>query len=132
MRYYIDIFSSLRLIHIYIFFALLWVLESLPRPTNTLRFQTFIEFDNYSGPHFVPISDVRYNWIPINILHCSRTQIPIRLAYALTIHKSQGQSLDKVVIDLGKWEKSLGITIVAIFRVITFKDLRIKSFPPRA
>lgn len=29
-------------------------------------------------------------------------QYPIRLAYALTIHKSQGQTFDKVIIDLGE------------------------------
>ena len=39
------------------------------------------------------------------------------IAYASTIHKSQGQTLDKEVIDLGKSEKSLGLTFVALSRV---------------
>ena len=59
----------------------------------------------------------------------TRTQYPIRIAYALTIHKSQGQTLEKVVIDLGKSEQSLGLTFVALSRVKKFKDFIIKSFP---
>jgi ATP-dependent exoDNAse (exonuclease V) alpha subunit len=61
------------------------------------------------------------NWIPINpfsayskVLNSSRKQIPIRLAYAMTIHKSQGQTLDMAVIDLGSKETQLGLTYVAL------------------
>ena len=32
----------------------------------------------------------------------SRTNNPLRRAYAMTIHKSQGKTLDKIVVDLGK------------------------------
>ena len=69
-------------------------------------------------------SQLEDNWIPINpiSLFCknlngSRTQFPLILAYALTRHKSQGQTIDKIVIDLGKSEQSLGLTFVALSRV---------------
>ena len=60
-------------------------------------------------------------------LTASRTQYPIRLAYALTIHKSQGQTLDKVVIGLGKSERSLGLAFVALSRVKNYKDFLVES-----
>ena len=59
----------------------------------------------------------------------TRTQYSIRIAYAPTIHKSQGQTLEKVVIDLGKTEQSLGLIFVALSRVKKFKDFIINSFP---
>ena len=93
-----------------------------------------IEFDNYDGPYFFPESDARRKWIPINplpyqslsYLGCSRTQFPFRLAYGITIHKSQGQTLEKVIIDLGKNEKTSGLSFVALSRVKSYKDFLIK------
>ena len=46
-----------------------------------------------------------------------RQQLPLKLAWALTIHKSQGLTLPKAVIDLGKSERTPGISYVAISRV---------------
>jgi hypothetical protein len=34
--------------------------------TNKMPHTIFIEFDNYSGPHFFPQNDHRYDWIPID------------------------------------------------------------------
>ncbi len=45
------------------------------------------------------------------------------MAWAVTIHKSQGMTLDKVVIDVGKKEFSAGLTFVACSRVRHVKDL---------
>ena len=46
----------------------------------------------------------------------------------MTIHKSQGQTLDKIVVDLGKKESSLGITFVASSRVKNYKNFMIEPF----
>lgn len=49
-------------------------------------------------------------------------QYPLRLAYAISIHKSQGQTLDDVVIDLTKcWAPNLGY--VALSRVRSAGDI---------
>lgn len=55
----------------------------------------------------------------------SYTQMPVKLAYAITIHSSQGQTLDKVAIHLGKGCFSSGQAYTALSRV---KDLTNISF----
>ena len=55
----------------------------------------------------------------------SRTQYPLRLAYALTITRSQGQTLEQAVIDLGPNERTLGLAFVALSRLKNFTDFLI-------
>ena len=57
-----------------------------------------------------------------------RRQRPLKLAWAVTIHKSQGQTLDTAVIDVGKKEFCVGLTFVAISRARCLTDLLF--FPP--
>ena len=52
-----------------------------------------------------------------NRLPYERQQLPLRLAWALTIHKSQGLTLPKAWIDIGKSERTAGVSYVAISRV---------------
>jgi ATP-dependent DNA helicase PIF1 len=53
--------------------------------------------------------------------------VPLKLAYALTIHKSQGQSIDLLEIDLGKcWE--CGQCYTAFSRATSLETLRVKNF----
>jgi len=59
----------------------------------------------------------------------SRTGIPLRLAYAVSIHKSQGMTLDAVDIDFnGVWES--GQAYVALSRARSLKRVRVKGFAP--
>jgi hypothetical protein len=52
-----------------------------------------------------------------------RRQFPIRLAYAMTVHKCQGQTLDRVVLDMRQQPFSHGILYVACGRVRNAESL---------
>ena len=91
-----------------------------------------VRFDHYAGPTVhdgtVPITPVCRNWSSGG--QCSRLQLPLKLAWAVTIHKSQGLTLDKVVIDIGKKEFSCGLSFVACSRVRKLSDiLFVPPFP---
>jgi len=61
----------------------------------------------------------------------SITQYPLRLAWAITIHKSQGMSLDSAEIDLSK-TFAYGMGYVAISRVRTLGGIRLVGFEPQS
>ena len=91
-----------------------------------------VDFPNYKGP---PIFKNHPTFVPLvpttakmeDMPWRRRTQIPLRLCFAMSIHKSQGLTLDRVVVDLGKKENALGgITYVALSRLKTFEGLYLK------
>ena len=55
-----------------------------------------------------------------------RTQLPLRLCRAITMHKSQGQTLDKAVIDLGPKEACTGLPFVCLSRAKRRVDLMVE------
>lgn len=58
----------------------------------------------------------------------TRSQYPLILAYAITIHKIQGCTLDYAVVDIGKSVFAAGQAYVALSRVRELKGLFLKNF----
>jgi ATP-dependent exoDNAse (exonuclease V) alpha subunit len=54
-------------------------------------------------------------------------QYPIRLAWAITIHKSQGKTFDNVIIDLGRGAFAHGQTYVALSRCRSIEGIRLMN-----
>lgn len=86
-----------------------------------------VEFDKFLGPYLTdqrvfPILPVTANWRDSNV-DCSRRQFPLTLAYALTIHKAQGLTLDKAIVDIGEKENASGLTYVALSPVRSIEHL---------
>jgi ATP-dependent exoDNAse (exonuclease V) alpha subunit len=54
-------------------------------------------------------------------------QYPIKLAWAITIHKSQGKTFDRVIIDMGGGAFESGQTYVALSRCRTLQGIVLKQ-----
>lgn len=68
--------------------------------------------------------------LPNGEVQAQRSQIPLILAWALSIHKAQGQTLERVKVDLGKvFEK--GQAYVALSRATCKEGLQVLRFDKR-
>jgi ATP-dependent DNA helicase PIF1 len=61
-----------------------------------------------------------------------RQQIPLKLAYAITIHKAQGATLDCALIDVGGRTFEYGQAYTALSRVKDMESLFIHDITPEA
>ena len=97
------------------------VYKSNEQPPSLPSF-VVVEFLYYKGPlwdalnpTYVPISPTTREY---------RTQLPLPMAWGLTIHKAQGMTLQNVTIDIGNTDRQ-GLTFTTISRVTSLSGLRI-------
>ncbi|KZS86363.1 hypothetical protein SISNIDRAFT_392964, partial [Sistotremastrum niveocremeum HHB9708] len=75
----------------------------------------------------VPITPIMAQWQSKSDTLLTRTQLPLITAWAITIHKSQGLTLVRVVIDLGENDFALGLSFVAISRCKSLAGIAFRS-----
>lgn len=90
---------------------------------DTLREKIWIKKDDGNT---IPISRFTWKYDMMRVDSGSFTQYPLRLAYAMTIHKSQGLTLDKAIVDI-RAAREPGQAYVAVSRVRSLAGLWLKD-----
>ena len=87
-----------------------------------------IKFDHVIDP--CDIEKVKCRFMLQKTFCVYRRQFPLSIAYAVTIHKCQGLSLDCAIVDLSSNVFCAGMAYVAISRVRTLEGLFLTAFDP--
>ncbi|KJZ69824.1 hypothetical protein HIM_10777 [Hirsutella minnesotensis 3608] len=89
-----------------------------------------VDFDKYDGPSFltkiVPVLPVTRDFLVGNET-CARTQFPLIVSFAITVHKCQSLTKDQIVTDLATRDFQAGISYVAVSRVTTLQGLLLEA-----
>ena len=89
-----------------------------------------VQFDHITDPYRVETVKSRFFLTKNFCIY--RRQFPLILAYAVTIHKCQGLSLDTAILDLSEQVFCAGMAYVALSRVRTLDGLYLLRFSPKA
>jgi ATP-dependent DNA helicase PIF1 len=103
------------------------IVDALLQPITPSKTRVvMVDFPNYRGlllspfaPTVVPVTQIRSQYF---------AGLPLSLSWAITIHKSQGMSMDRVTVDLGRTEFAARIMFVALSRARHFDGLRVVAF----
>jgi ATP-dependent DNA helicase PIF1 len=82
--------------------------------------------------HPVPISTHDWDVDDGAVKGVKRSQIPLVLAYAITIHKSQGSTLDCALVDISASTFEYGQAYVAMSRAKSLESLYVHDIDPKA
>ena len=69
-----------------------------------------------------------HTWLSENIPGIGVSQIPLILSWAITIHKSQGATLERCIIDIGERVFEAGQSYVALSRIKSLQGMSIMSY----
>ena len=97
------------------------------KPTdNRNRRVIMVDFPEYHGPALSPLHPTV---LPITQVRTGNSKgMPLTLVWAITIHKSQGMTLQHATVDIGEKEFASGLSFVALSRCKTFHGLYIQPF----
>ena len=87
-----------------------------------------VKFDHITEPY--KVERVQSRFMVMKNFYVYREQFPLILAYAVTIHKCQGLSLDCAIVDLSDKVFSAGMAYVALSRVRSLAGLHLSAFDP--
>jgi ATP-dependent DNA helicase PIF1 len=79
-----------------------------------------------------PVPIPQMTWMSSELDGVGRKQIPLKLAYAVTVHKAQGATLDCALIDIGTSTFECGQAYVALSRVKNLDSLYVWDVEPTA
>ena len=82
-----------------------------------------IQFKNIHKP--VSIYRESCSFEVLKGIYYTRKQFPVMIAFAITIHKSQGLSLQSVIVDAGECTFGCGMVYVALSRVTSLSGLHL-------